>query len=113
MNIEVTKSFGNLCARLTPREAELCSLMLTPMDQNDAAALLHISVETVKRHMSSIYDKLGVDGRIHMMSLIMDRLVKELEAVAPEVRTVEPRTYPAVWSWKRFSDSTLDVRPRC
>jgi LuxR family maltose regulon positive regulatory protein len=48
---------------LTPRELEILSLLDSPLTDKEIAQRLFITVNTVKRHTSSIYQKLGVHGR--------------------------------------------------
>lgn len=48
---------------LTPREAEILTHLQADATNAEIASLLHISVETVRSHASSIYRKLQVRGR--------------------------------------------------
>jgi len=48
---------------LTPREQDILKLLTMGKTSRDIAAELHISVSTVKAHLSSIYSKLGVTNR--------------------------------------------------
>ena len=48
---------------LTPRELEVLGLLDSPLSDKEIAARLFITVNTVKRHTSSIYQKLGVHSR--------------------------------------------------
>ncbi len=48
---------------LTPREAEVLRLMAQGRPNREIADLLFISVPTVKRHLTTIYTKLGVSSR--------------------------------------------------
>jgi DNA-binding NarL/FixJ family response regulator len=49
---------------LTPREAEVLRLIVDGRDNSEIAAELVISAETVKSHVSSVLEKLGVRNRI-------------------------------------------------
>jgi len=52
---------------LTPRELEVTSaIALHGMTNKDIAHFLKIAEDTVKRHISSIYDKLGVSTRLEL-----------------------------------------------
>jgi ATP/maltotriose-dependent transcriptional regulator MalT len=48
---------------LTPRETEVLRLVATGRTNQQIAAQLVLSVRTVERHLSTVYDKLGVRGR--------------------------------------------------
>ncbi|HEY6746113.1 MAG TPA: LuxR C-terminal-related transcriptional regulator [Mycobacteriales bacterium] len=54
---------GNLIDPLTSREHAVLRLMATSMSTADMADELHLSVNTVKTHLASIYRKLGVGRR--------------------------------------------------
>ena len=49
---------------LSPREAEVFHLLAEGKSQKNIAASLNISISTVKRHLESIYSKLGVNNRV-------------------------------------------------
>jgi ATP/maltotriose-dependent transcriptional regulator MalT len=48
---------------LTAREAEILALVAEGRSNQEIAAELVLSVRTVERHISNIYEKLGLDGR--------------------------------------------------
>jgi ATP/maltotriose-dependent transcriptional regulator MalT len=48
---------------LTAREVEILSLLADGQSNQQIADLLVLSVRTVERHISNIYEKLGLDGR--------------------------------------------------
>lgn len=48
---------------LTPFERHIVTLMCTGMKDDQLAAAVHVSVRTVRRHIASILDKLGVTTR--------------------------------------------------
>lgn len=48
---------------LSPREQEILGLLRTPMTVAEIAVALHLSVNTVKTHLRSLYRKLGVSSR--------------------------------------------------
>ena len=50
-------------AYLTPRELEVLQLMANEATDREIAQCLHLSIHTVKRHVSSILDKLNVRNR--------------------------------------------------
>lgn len=49
-------------ANLTPREIEILSLVAAGKSNQEIAAGLTLSIRTVERHISSIYDKIGASG---------------------------------------------------
>jgi ATP/maltotriose-dependent transcriptional regulator MalT len=49
---------------LTPREIEVLHLMQTGLTNQEIADKLVISVYTIKRHITNIYNKLAVDNRV-------------------------------------------------
>jgi DNA-binding NarL/FixJ family response regulator len=55
---------GQARARLTEREQQVLQLMIDGRDNAEIAQILVISQNTVKNHVASILDKLGVDNRV-------------------------------------------------
>jgi DNA-binding NarL/FixJ family response regulator len=55
------KKFG-----LTPRELEIVSAVVAGYTNKDIAAHYKISEDTVKHHLSNIFDKLGVSTRLEL-----------------------------------------------
>jgi DNA-binding NarL/FixJ family response regulator len=55
------ESFG-----LTPRELQVVRSVVAGNKNRDAAERLSISPETIKRHLSNIFDKLGVTNRMEL-----------------------------------------------
>jgi two-component system, NarL family, nitrate/nitrite response regulator NarL len=52
---------------LTPRELEVVSaIALHEMPNKDIAQFLNLAEDTVKKHLTSIYDKLGVSTRLEL-----------------------------------------------
>lgn len=54
---------------LTPREEEVCLLVLEGLDDQEIQESLEISLGTVKRHLSNIKKKLGVSRREELLGL--------------------------------------------
>jgi DNA-binding NarL/FixJ family response regulator len=48
---------------LSPREIEVLASLLAGKSNREIAAELHMSVGTVKAHLSAMYQKLGVSNR--------------------------------------------------
>lgn len=51
---------------LTPRELEVVGCVLKGSSNRDIAHEFHLSEETVKRHLSNIFDKTGVSTRLEL-----------------------------------------------
>jgi LuxR family maltose regulon positive regulatory protein len=54
---------------LTTREVEVIKLIKTGCSNQDIAEQLFISIPTVKRHISNIYGKLGVESRTQAVAI--------------------------------------------
>lgn len=59
--------------RLTPRENEVLHLLGTGLTNREIAAELHITIRTVKFHVSSILAKLGAGNRTEAVALAVQR----------------------------------------
>ena len=57
---------------ISPREAEITGLVLRGLSNKEIGAELFISLDTVKKHLSSIYQKTGVKSRLQL-SLLLQR----------------------------------------
>jgi DNA-binding NarL/FixJ family response regulator len=55
------KAFG-----MTPRERQIVAAVLSGYSNRDIAQKLSISDQTVKNHLTSIYDKVGVSSRLEL-----------------------------------------------
>lgn len=49
---------------LTPRERDVLRLIAGGKSNQEIAQALHLSVRTVERHISTIYDKIGASGKV-------------------------------------------------
>jgi DNA-binding CsgD family transcriptional regulator len=58
---------------LSPREAEVAGLVVRGYSNREIEKQLFISLETVKKHVSNIYRKLGVRNRVQLGNCIRDR----------------------------------------
>jgi DNA-binding NarL/FixJ family response regulator len=56
---------------ITDREIEIITLVSKGRKQKEIGALLEISEATVKRHLSNIFLKLGVNSSIEMLNKLM------------------------------------------
>jgi DNA-binding CsgD family transcriptional regulator len=57
---------------ISPREAEIAGLVMRGLSNREIGAELFISLDTVKKHLSSIYQKAGVKSRLQL-SLLLQR----------------------------------------
>lgn len=67
---------------LTPRETEISVLVAEALSNKEIAAMLGISEQTVKNHLVSIYLKLGISSRGHLMIHVLRRNPAEYPHVA-------------------------------
>jgi two-component system, NarL family, nitrate/nitrite response regulator NarL len=58
-------------AALTSRESEIVSAIREGNSNKEIASRLSISEETVKRHLSNIYAKLGISSRLELATRVM------------------------------------------
>lgn len=56
-------------ARLTQREKEVVDLVCLGRSNGDIAFLFHLSENTVKHHLTNVFDKLGIESRAQLMRL--------------------------------------------
>ena len=61
-----------LVAALTEREREVAVLMTQGMTNNQIGTRLHLSLASVKSHLTSLFVKLGVDNRVSAAMIIRD-----------------------------------------
>ena len=55
---------GRLPGKLTSRQAEVLRLLADGLSNKEIAARLYLSPGTVERHVTTIYRKLGLGGRV-------------------------------------------------
>jgi DNA-binding NarL/FixJ family response regulator len=64
--------------RLTPRELQIIATVVAGYPNKEIAQQFSISEDTVKHHLSSVFDKLGVSNRLELaLFAINQRLVVE------------------------------------
>jgi ATP/maltotriose-dependent transcriptional regulator MalT len=68
LTIEVLQTVNYASHDLTPREVEVLRLITEAKSNQEIATELVLSVRTVERHISTIYEKLGVSGRAARVS---------------------------------------------
>jgi two-component system nitrate/nitrite response regulator NarL len=60
-------------APLTPREQQIASAIADGRTNRDIAARLGITEQTVKNHLTSIFEKVGVDNRLQLGLALVKR----------------------------------------
>jgi len=74
---DILARFGQLqnqkASSLTTREAEVIVAIRAGNSNKEIAGKLAISEETVKRHLSNIYAKMGISSRLELALLAVDR----------------------------------------
>jgi DNA-binding NarL/FixJ family response regulator len=58
---------------LTPREQQIASAIADGRTNRDIAARLGITEQTVKNHLTSIFEKVGVDNRLQLGLALVKR----------------------------------------
>ncbi|HET9698734.1 MAG TPA: helix-turn-helix transcriptional regulator [Terriglobales bacterium] len=66
---------GNI-TRLSDRERQIASLVSNGLRNRDIASELHISENTVKRHLQSIFDKTGARDRLELAVMAIGEVQK-------------------------------------
>ena len=61
----IAKHYG-----LSSRERRVVEFVIRGHANQSIATLMNVSTETVKKHLTSIFDKLGVDSRTQLVSLV-------------------------------------------
>lgn len=61
-----------IAEKLTERENEIASLLLTGKTYRMIAGELHVSENTVKTHVKNIYSKAGVQSRTELINMLLD-----------------------------------------
>jgi DNA-binding CsgD family transcriptional regulator len=56
--------------RLSPREVQVVSYVLRGYSNQTIADSLGVTNDTVKKHLTRVFDKVGVDSRTQLMSLV-------------------------------------------
>ena len=62
-----------IAGRLSRREQQVAELLVSGLTYNQISKELHISKNTLKTHITSCYNKLGVNNKVEMINLIYNR----------------------------------------
>ena len=73
--VPVKKTYG-----LTPRELEVVTCIVEGCSNKDIAKQFTISEETVKRHLSNIFDKTGVSTRLELALFAISHKLVDIDA---------------------------------
>ncbi len=87
----VSRSTSNKKWRLTPREEQIVSEVVAGKTNNEIAQTLGMSAQTVKHHLTSIFDKVGVYNRLELALFCVNHSLVT-DGSPPEV---DPDTPPA------------------
>jgi DNA-binding NarL/FixJ family response regulator len=77
---------GRLAFGLTPREREVLSLIVAGYANKDIAREFAVSEETIKHHLTRMFDKVGVSNRLELAMVATERGI--LDAPDGESRSV-------------------------
>jgi DNA-binding CsgD family transcriptional regulator len=58
--------------RITRREGQILQQLIAGLTYNEMTTLLHITRNTLKRHIANIYIKLGVNNRVELFNLLRE-----------------------------------------
>ena len=75
-----TRDGGRRPFGLTPRELEIVRLVAAGMSNKDVAERCSLREDTVKHHLSSIFDKTGVSTRLELALFALHNSLVEPEA---------------------------------
>ena len=74
--------------RLTPREQEVVLLTASGMTNRDIGERLDIKEKTVKRHLTSMFDKLGMSNRVELTRFVLEHgLISTQPSADPQSRS--------------------------
>jgi two-component system, NarL family, nitrate/nitrite response regulator NarL len=73
--------------RLTPRELEIVPHIAVGATNKDIATMLSVREDTVKRHLSNIFDKLGVYSRLELALFAINHGLVEVPSAVVASRT--------------------------
>ncbi len=116
---------SNKSWRLTPREEQIVGEVVSGKTNNEIAETLGVSVQTVKHHLTSIFDKVGVYNRLELAlfcvnySILTDATLQEAEPDGGPARVLSPAPQDATdlatskpAEPLRFSARNRDIREK-
>ena len=78
-------------ALLTPRESEVAQQAATGLSNKSIARLLDITERTVKAHLSSSFEKLGVKDRLQLALVLNRKTASQAAPDLPAILNVAPK----------------------
>ena len=79
-------------ARLKAREWEVLSVLITGASNREISACLHISPNTVAKHLANIFDKLQADNRTQAVAQVLG-IGPDTPALTGNLRAGKPDTH--------------------
>ena len=67
------EALGKVREILTPREIEIVRMVASGLSNREAGEKLFISEGTVKTHLHTIYEKLGIKSRVHLANYAQEK----------------------------------------
>jgi|GEM_PF-582532 len=95
--IEPRKSLAPPAApnwRLTPREKQIVAEIVAGSTNKEIAEVLDLSEQTVKHHLTSIFDKVGASSRLELALMIRHFEVSQTDLDSDEENDKTPRNDP-------------------
>src|SRR5262245_43404132 len=96
--------------KLTRREEEVLDGILRSLANKEIACELNLSVRTVKFHVSSLFSKFNVRGRMELMREASQQAMKALPAAVGSAATVIREFAPEPEVARRVADSAKILR---
>jgi DNA-binding NarL/FixJ family response regulator len=78
----------NYRGTLTAREMEVLHLLAEGLTNQEIASTLYLSTNTVRAHLYTIYNKLGVCTRLAAVHKALKERLLRLDDLQPDMRTV-------------------------
>lgn len=79
---------GRLACGLTPREREVLTLVVAGYANKDIAREFSVSEETIKHHLTRMFDKVGASNRLQLAMLATQRGLLDLHANEPQTPAI-------------------------
>jgi DNA-binding NarL/FixJ family response regulator len=88
---------GRLACGLTPRERQVLTMVASGCSNKEIAQQCGISAQTIKHHLTRMFDKLGVSNRLELAMIATERgLVQAVDSKSPEQPERVPQARAAI-----------------